>query len=114
MGIIEEISNSRKFEQTRLPYHALVRYDKNTTNVGVVLKTKGPSLNECLEKGPQPIPIIFDILIRFRSFPMALAADAEKLEPDQNFLQFLSFDDAFLDEKIIRNLFVIVVFGLTS
>jgi len=58
------------------------------------------SLNGCLEKGPNRIPHIFDILVRFRKNPIGLVADIEKAfhqiavdEPDRDLLRFLWFDD---------------------
>ena len=85
-------------------------------------KTVGPSLNECLHKGPQLTPFIFDILLRFRTYPVALTADIEKAflqiavtESDRNYLRFLWFDDVFKDEPVItRNRFARVVFGVSS
>ena len=41
-------------------------------------KTSGPSLNECLYKGPKFHQFILDLLIRFRSYRVALIADVEK------------------------------------
>ena len=41
-------------------------------------KENGPSLNEVLYKGSQLTPLIFDILIRFRTYAIALTSDIEK------------------------------------
>ena len=56
----------------------------------------GPSLNDCLLKGPEFNQLIFDLLVQFRSYKVALAADLEKLflmvsvrETDCDALQFL-------------------------
>ena len=60
----------------------MVRSDKATTKLRVVydasLKTSGPSLNECLYKGPKFHQLILDLLIRFRSYKVTLIADVEK------------------------------------
>ncbi len=65
-----------------LPHHAVVRSDKTTTKLRIVYdasaKSDGPSLNECLHKGPKFNQLIFDLLLRFRSYPIALTADVEK------------------------------------
>ncbi len=65
-----------------LPHHAVVRSDKTTTKLRIVYdasaKSNGPSLNECLHKGPKFNQLIFDLLLRFRSYPIALTADVEK------------------------------------
>ena len=65
-----------------LPHHAVVRQDKTTSKIRVVYdvsaKTNGPSLNECLHVGPALHRKIFDILVRFRTYPITLVADIEK------------------------------------
>ena len=65
-----------------LPHREVVREDKNTTKVRVVYDTsaKGPgtSLNDCLHTGPSLNTLIFDILIRFRVYKVAMIADIEK------------------------------------
>ena len=49
-----------------IPHHPVIREDKNTSKVRVVFdasaKSDGPSLNECLYRGAQLIPLVFDIL----------------------------------------------------
>ena len=35
-------------------------------------------LNECLQTGPNLIPKLFDVLVQFRSHPVAITADIEK------------------------------------
>ena len=50
----------------------------NTSKVRIVFdasaKNDGPNLNECFYKGPQLTPLVFGILIRFRSFTIALTS----------------------------------------
>ena len=56
--------------------------DKKTSKLTIVFnasaKENGPSLNEVLYKGPQLRPLIFDILIRFRTYAIALTSDIER------------------------------------
>ena len=65
-----------------LPHHAVVRQDKSTTKLRIVydasLRSEGPSLNDCLYKGPKFNQLILDLLLRFRSYKVALTADVEK------------------------------------
>ena len=56
--------------------------------------------NDCLEKGPNGIPHIFNLLLNFRSHPIGLTADIEKafylivINPkDLDALRFLWIDD---------------------
>ena len=67
LGIVEEVkSPGVKGEVYYLPHHAVVRDDKTTTKIRIVFdessKETGPSLDECLHKGPQTTPLIYDIL----------------------------------------------------
>ena len=85
-----------------LPHHAVVRQDRETTKIRVVYdgsardKDGSPSLNDCLLTGPNYVPMLFDILLRFRTYPIALTGDIEKAflvisiaEDDRDALQFL-------------------------
>ena len=66
--------------------------------------------------------LIFDILHRFRTYPVALTSDIEKaflqisIEPmGWNCLRFLWYDDVFSDfPKLKRLRFVREIFGVTS
>ena len=67
-----------------------------------------PSLNEVLYKGPQLMPLVFDILIHLRTYAIALTSDTEKVfhqvsvhEKDIEFLRFLWFDNVFLNQPKI-------------
>ena len=109
-----------------LPHHAIVRQDRETTKIRVVYdgsaKDKGESLslNDCLHTGPNYIPLLFDVLVRFRSYPIAIIADIEKAflmihiaEKDRDSLRFLWFEDPFsCDSKPIHFRFSRLVFGL--
>ena len=126
-GIIEPANKTGTSGETHyLPHHAVIKENKQTSKVRIVFdassKVRGPSLNDCLHKGPQLTPLLFDILLRFRSFAVALTADIEKAflqisiaEDDRDYLRFLWFEDVFQDEpKIVRNRFARVVFGVNS
>ena len=65
-----------------LPHRAVIRHDKEKIKLHMVYdasaKSGGPSLNDCLHTGPKFNQYVFDILLRFRSYQVALTADIEK------------------------------------
>ena len=105
-GIVEiveqpEISSGKEVHY--LPHHAVVREDKATTKLRIVYdastRSSGPSLNDCLYTGPKFSRSILDIILRFRTHQVALAADIEKaflmisvVEDDRDVLRFLWID----------------------
>ena len=129
-GIIEAIPTTEMNSQEEvyyLPYHGVVRTDKDTTKLRIVLDASaraGPhhySLNECLEKGPNLTPLIFDVLVKFRGNIIGITADIEKAfhqiiiaEKDRNMLRMLWFNDVHTaTPKIVHYRFCHLVFGLT-
>ena len=91
-----------------LPHHAVVRQDRETTKIRVVYdgsardKNESHSLNDCLLTGPNYVPMLFDILLRFRTYPVALTGDIERAflmiciaEEDRDALRFLWLQDPF-------------------
>ena len=61
LGIIEPANENvspRKYHY--ILHHPVIGEDKNTSKVRIVsdafAKSDGPSLNECIYKGPQPTP----------------------------------------------------------
>ncbi len=109
-----------------LPHHAVVKQEKETTKVRVVYdasaRAGGPSLNECLFAGPNFNQKILDILLRIRSYPVALVSDIEKAflmvsisEEDRDVLRFLWIDDATKADPAVQVFrFTRVVFGVSS
>ena len=84
MGIIETVSEPGKKGETHyLAHNPVTREDKDATKLRIVFdasaKILGPSLNECLYKGSQLTPLVFDILLRFRVQVIAFAADIEEV-----------------------------------
>ena len=84
--------------------------------------TSEPSINELLESGPCLLPLLYDILLRFRLGPIGITADIKQAflqisvaKEHQNFLRFLWFDDIFyIDLSIIEYRFTRVIFGRNS
>ena len=125
-GVIEPAPHEATGTTHCLPHHGVVQSDKTTTKLRVVYdassKTSGPSLNECLYKGPKFLQLILDLLIRFRAYKVAVIADVEKAffmiavdEQDRDVLRFLWVDDVTKEEPEIRAYrFTRVVFGVSS
>ena len=128
-GIIERVPHSEeKLSDCHfLPHHGVVREDKETTKLRVVFdgsakdRSNDLSLNDCLEKGPNTTPHIFDILLKFRRYTIGIVSDVEKAfhqivvtPKDRNMLKFLWYDDiSNRDPQIIQYRFCRLVFGLT-
>ena len=109
-----------------LSHHPFVRKDALTTKVRIVYdgsakqSVNTPSLNNCLETGPLLVPMIFDILLRFRCYKIPLVADVPQAfhqicvnREDVDYLRFLWVDDIHSDyPKLIFLRFFRVIFGL--
>ena len=111
-GIVEIIDKKEPVDKPNsihyLPHRAVVRKDRDTTKVRIVFDASAhlsnqPSLNDTLYAGPCLLPLLFDILIRFRIGKIGIVADLRQaflqIEIDnehRNFLRFLWFDDISL------------------
>ncbi|XP_065052644.1 uncharacterized protein LOC135681921 [Rhopilema esculentum] len=89
-----------------IPDHAVIRQEAESTKVRIVFdasakERKGSySLNECLHKGPPLMPMLFDIVLRYRMYPVALVGDVQKAfhqievaVEDRDCLRFLWVED---------------------
>ncbi|UYV63753.1 hypothetical protein LAZ67_2005511 [Cordylochernes scorpioides] len=85
MEVINEIEPEQPSHQVYyMPYHAVLRDQRTTTKLRVVFdasaKTStGLLLNDLLYYGPKLQENIFNILIKFRPYSIALTADIEKM-----------------------------------
>ena len=129
-GVIEPVDTEQVVESGTvhyLPHREVVRMNRKTTKLRVVFNasSKCPgeiSLNDALYSGPNLLPLLFDILIRFRVHKVALTADIEKaflivsIKPEQrNMLRFLWIDSIELDDPcIVVYRFCRLVFGFIS
>ena len=128
-GVIERVEESTPKSLGKvhyLPHREVVRPEKSTTKLRVVYdasaRSNGPSLNDCLYVGPSLLPLLFDILLRFRLYRIALVADIEKAflnisisEEDRDFLRFLWVNDIKSDQpEVVVYRFSRVVFGVAS
>ena len=85
LGIIERIDtpNSKPGQVHYLPHHPVIRFDKETM-VRAVFDASAkticnPSLNDCLHKLCQLTLLIFDVLLGFCCYAVALTADIREL-----------------------------------
>ena len=126
-GIVEPVpSDSLQDGVHYLPHHGVIRRDKQTTKLRIVyngsmrLSTDAVSLNDCLETGPNLIPKLFNVLIKFRWHLVTLTADIEKaflmiriLSGDRDMLRFLWLEDPFdITSRVLELRFTRLVFGL--
>nr|XP_047144610.1 uncharacterized protein LOC124818127 [Hydra vulgaris] len=82
----EKVSESDIFKEPGcvhyLPHKPVIRRDKDTTKIRAVFyasySTTGPSLNDCLNSGPNLLPKIFDILLKFRFNAIGIIADIKQ------------------------------------
>ena len=102
-GIVEKVDSVAEGEPCVLmPHHPVVREDKETTKCRVVFNGSAPgvngapSLNQFLDPGPNLVPDILDVLLRWRMAPIVFSADIEQafyqieLEAeDSNLIRFI-------------------------
>ena len=132
LNMIERVDSSEGKIICYLPHRPVIRAEKVTSKIRPVFDASatddsGTSLNDMLLPGPNLLPELFHVLIRFRAFSVSLVADIEKaflqigIRPeDRDALRFLWFDvskpvDAnsnrgdFVEYRLTR-----LPFGLTS
>ena len=104
----------------------IMQQDKQTTKVHVVYdgsakSVESPlSMNDCLLTGPNLIPKLFNVLIRFRWNSIAVTADIEKAllmisinQSDRDMLRYLLLKDPTdINSEISHFKFTQLVFGL--
>ena len=128
-GIIQKVTQLETAERVHyLAHRAVIREEAETTKVRIVFDAScrqskhSTSLNDCLHVGPSLTPLIFDILLRFRSYKTALVGDIEKaflnieIDPiDRDCLRFLWVSDIKSENPdIIVYKYNTVVFGVNS
>ncbi|XP_046145431.1 uncharacterized protein LOC114881623 [Osmia bicornis bicornis] len=67
-----------------LPHHGVMRESSSTTKLRVVFNascktSSGVSLNDLVHKGPNLLPEIFSLLLRWRKYTIVFSADVEKM-----------------------------------
>lgn len=82
-GFIQEMDPNYDGTRIFLPHHPVVKPERTTTKIRPVFdasaKTKySPSLNDCLDPGPNLTPDILAVLLRFQLHRIAWIADVKK------------------------------------
>ena len=85
-GVVEEIPPEEVHSTNTtyyMPHHPVVKESSVSTKVRPVFNASakspnGLSLNDCMETGPNLLPNLVEILIRFRRWPIAITADIQK------------------------------------
>ena len=83
MGIMEPTVDTEEYSHF-LHHHRVIREHNETKKLSVVFDGSAKSgkddlsLNDCLEKGPNLVPRIFDAIMKFRGYPIGIVADIEK------------------------------------
>ena len=122
-GFIEETELDYEGPSYYLPHRAVIKSESTTTPIRPVFdaSSKGPhshSLNDCLEKGPNLLQLMPDIILRFRMKNIGFVSDIRKAfqmieicERDRDFLRFLWWED-LSEQKLKAYRHQRVVFGV--
>ncbi|XP_071577990.1 uncharacterized protein [Temnothorax nylanderi] len=106
-----------------LPHHGVMREASTSTKLRVVFNgstslPSGDSLNKCLRVGPNLLPNLADVLLRWRRWRYVLATDMEKMyrqilvDPEDRDLQRI-FWRYKIEDEILEYLLNTVTYGLT-
>ncbi|UYV74213.1 hypothetical protein LAZ67_11002500, partial [Cordylochernes scorpioides] len=122
-GIIEKVpAEQHDAEAFYLPHRPVVKLSSGTTPIRPVFDAsskvyRSPSLNDCLEKGPNLIEMIPNLLLRFRNGKFGVVADIKKAflqievnERDRDYLRFLWYSQNGEKTEVFRHRRV--VFGV--
>ena len=128
-GIIEEVpENEIKSERPiyYMPHHPVIKEKSISTQVRPVFDVSSPSynnisLNDCLLTGPSLVPDLFEVLIRFRKWQIALTSDVTKaflqieVDPDDRDVHRFLLIEIVDGKKVVRHMrFVRLPFGNRS
>ncbi|XP_046556115.1 uncharacterized protein LOC124265388 [Haliotis rubra] len=114
----EDISKSKWY----LPHFPVVNMDRSTTKVRLVFdasaKCSGISLNDVIHQGPKMQNDLFEILLRFRRYPVGLICDVAEMylqieiaECDRPYFRFLWRSNDQVKPPVVYE-FSRVVFGI--
>eukprot|EP00795_Rhopilema_esculentum_P004932 gene4932-21272_t len=125
-GIVEPVPENPDGKHVHyLPHHAVIRREAETTKLRIVYDCSAKerkydkSMNDCLHIGPPLQPLLYDILIRFRMYPVALLGDIQQAflqikvdKEDRDAMRFLWPKHVSKADSEIQELrFTRVIFG---
>lgn len=124
-GVVETAEVEAQGKEFYIPHKEVVRESAQSTKLRVVYDASAkatpnsPSLNDCLYAGPPLQNKLWEILLRARSFPVAITGDMEKAflqirirENERDALRFHWRKDPHDVVEVLR--FTRVLFGLVS
>ena len=83
-GIVEKVTSDPVGREFYIPHKPVIRESAESTKLRIVFDAsarsneKSPSLNDCLETGPPLQNLLWDVLVRNRLKPVALAGDLKQ------------------------------------
>ena len=125
-GYVSKVSTDKDCDSVKwyLPHFPVVRKDRSTTKVRIVFdasaRYNGTALNDVIYQGPKLQNDLFNVLLRFRRYPVALICDiAEmylrvKLHPKDRSYHRLLWRDMNTEQKPLEYEFNRLVFGMNS
>ena len=124
-GYIRQVDNLEKPKTTwYLPHFAVVRTDRPSTKTRIVFdasaKYCGVSLNDVIHQGPKLQQELFNVLIRFRRYPVALVCDIAEmylrigLYPEDRSCHRFLWRSLNIHQKPMEYEFNRLVFGVNS
>ena len=125
-GVVEKVTGKPVGKEFYLPHKPVIRESAESTKTRIVFDAsvkpndKSPSLNDCLETGPPLQNLLWDVLVRNRMKPVALAGDLKqaflqvRIRPeDRDVLRFHWFKHKNTSEiDVLR--FTCALFGLVQ
>ena len=124
-GILEKVTKPGDVDNVMyLPHREVIKEGKLSTKLRIVFDASAKmsdqvSLNDVLYKGPCLTPLLFNMLLRFRVFPVAIIGDIEKAylqisvaEKHRDFLRCVWYKDVSnKNPEILKFRFCRVIFG---
>ena len=125
-GYVTKVSTDEDCDSAKwyLPHFPVVRKDRSTTKVQIVFdasaRYNGTALNDVIYQGPKLQNDLFNVLLRFRRYPVALMCDIAEmylrvqLHPSDRAYHHFLWRDMNIEQKPLEYKFNRLVFGVNS